>query len=173
LARVPLIDDSTEGLDPAQRRLVDAIVATRGAMIRPFEVLAHTPVLGKAVAEVGALLRYGSSLDDHDRELLILATGTAHGCAFVWDSHVDLARAAGVRAAVLDWLRDGGRPDLTDREELIVGTARELAEASTVSASRFSRLQGAFGDAGAIELVTTVGYYTMLAYVMRATDACD
>jgi 4-carboxymuconolactone decarboxylase len=173
MARVSLITERSDDLDETQRRVFDRIVASRGRMIRPFEVLLHTPEIGEAIAEVGARLRFGSSLPDHDRELLTLVVGVAHGCAFVWDSHMDLARSAGVREVVLEFLRGGPQPDLTELEKLIITSVRDLCATATMPSARFDELRDHYGDVGAVEIATTVGYYTLLGYVMGATDACD
>jgi 4-carboxymuconolactone decarboxylase len=103
--------------------------------------------------------------------LVILTAALAHGCAFEWDSHLPLARAAGVREEVLDHLLDGGG-SLTDSEALFIDFVRELCAGSTVSSETFERAKVLLGESGIVELCATVGYYTMLAMVMGACDAC-
>ena len=46
-------------------------------LLRPFEVLLHSPSMAEAVAELGHVVRFGSHLADADRELVTLATGRA------------------------------------------------------------------------------------------------
>lgn len=173
MARVRLITDR-EGLTPEQLETFDWVVESRGSMIRPYEVLLHAPGMARPAAELGARIRYESSLSDHDRELVILSAAAVHGCGFEWKSHLPLARAAGVREEVVAHLAGEDPPtgDLTGDEEMIVGFVRELCAASTVSEERFAQARDHFGEAGVVELCATVGYYTFLAYVMGATDAC-
>lgn len=171
MARVKLITDREEGLTPEQQETFDWVVESRGELIRPFQVLLHSPGVARHVAELGAKLRFDSELTDHDRELVILAAAAYHGCAFEWDSHLPLARQVGVREDVIEHLGGSGR-DLTDREALLVGFVRELCDKSTVSADRFRRTQAHLGEAGVVELCATIGYYTMLGFVMGACDAC-
>lgn len=173
MARVALIDDRDDpALTPEQRETFDWVVESRGKMLRPFEVLLHSPGIARSVAELGHKVRFESSLSDHDRELLIISAAVVHGCQFEWDSHLPLAQAAGVREEVVDLLQGRGEAELTEREALIIGAVRELCADSTLSAERFAALKDAYGDTGAVDFCATVGYYTMLGFVMGPCDAC-
>ena len=171
MARIELITEPSDELSEEQRETFDWVVESRGKMIRPFEVLLHTPEIARSVAELGGKLRFGSAVPDHDRELAILTVGVTHGCAFVWDSHIELARGNGVREEALEHLQ--GRPgELTEDEESVVGFVRELCTQSAVSDERFERLRSRYGDPVTVEMCALVGYYTMLGYTMSACDAC-
>jgi 4-carboxymuconolactone decarboxylase len=171
MARVRLITDRDPDLSPEQIETFDWVVESRGSMIRPFEVLLHSPQLARHIAELGAKVRFDSSLLDHDRELVILTVARIHGCSFEWDSHLPLARAAGVREEVIDHLVDGGGA-LTESESLFIAFVRQLCAGSTVSPETFDRANALLGVSGVVELSVTVGYYTLLAMVMGACDAC-
>lgn len=170
MARLRLITDK-EGLTPEQAETFDWIVSSRGKMIRPYEVLLHAPGLARPAAELGHMIRYEGVLSDRDRELAILTVGRAHGCQFEWDSHIDLARAAGVSPSA-ESILNGGSGDLEPGEALIIGFVQELCATSTVSEATFAAAERALGTAGVVELTSLVGYYTMLSYVMSATGAC-
>jgi 4-carboxymuconolactone decarboxylase len=172
MARIPLITERTADLSAPQAETFDWVVRSRGSMIRPFQVLLHTPAIARLVAELGAQIRFESTLSDHDRELVILTAARTHDCAFEWDSHGPLAEAAGVRAEVIAHLDTGAPVDLTDTEALLIGFVRELCTSSTVSEATFAAARDHLGDSGVVELSTTVGYYTLLGYVMGACDAC-
>lgn len=170
MPRIPLIT-TRDGLDDETASVFDWVVESRGAMLRPFEVLLHAPRLAQPVAELGHVVRYESTLDAADRELCILATGRAHGCAFVWDSHLDHARKAGVRDEAILVL-DGGPGELDPREQVLVDFARSLVARSAVGDDEFAAAAELIGRSGVIELATTIGYYTMLGYAMSVADAC-
>ncbi len=170
MARIPLITDRDD-LDGDQLAVFDWVVNSRGAMLRPFEVLLHTPALAQRVAELGHVVRYESGLDASDRELAILAAGRAHGCDFVWESHLDAARTAGVRAEAIQIL-DGGDGEFTAREQAIVDFVRTLVAISAVDDEAYRAVAGLLGTRGVVELATTIGYYTMLGYAMSVADAC-
>lgn len=170
MTRIPLITDR-EGLDADTTAAFDWIVDSRGKMLRPFEVLLQVPLLARSVAELGHVVRYGSGLNDADRELAILATGKAHGCAFVWDSHVELARSAGVSDRAIEFL-DGGEGELSERDQLLIGFVRSLVASGTVDDDAYAAAASLLGPTGVIELATTIGYYTLLGYAMSVADAC-
>lgn len=168
-SRVPLIN-SAEGADPAARAAFARIEASRGGMLRPFEVLLHAPDAAERVAELGAVVRSGTSLADADRELVTLATGRAAGCAFVWDSHLGSARAAGVGAAAIEALDRGD--DLPGREGQLARFARELCRDRRCTDETFRAVHDLVGARGTVELALVVGYYVMLGTVMGAVEAC-
>jgi 4-carboxymuconolactone decarboxylase len=171
MTRVRLYHDLTPDLSPAQRETFQWVVKSRGAMVRPFAVMLHSPLMARAVAELGAKVRFESSLSDHDRELVILTAAAAHSCEFEWDSHLPLAQAAGVSAEAVAFL--AGRPDEPATEEaLLIRFVRELIVHSTVPEDLFATTLARLGEKGVIELCVTVGYYTMLAFVMGACQAC-
>jgi len=162
---------TADDLPPDARTAHHRIVESRGEVSRPFQLLLHSPALAERVAELGHLVRFGSSLTDHDRELVTLATGRALGCAFVWESHLDAAAAAGVPAETIEMLeRDPA--SLRPRERVLVSFVDELGGSATVSKETFDAVRELLEPAEIVELALTVGYYTMLGYVMGACDAC-
>lgn len=170
MPRVPLITDRN-GLDDRQAETFDWVMESRGAMVRPFQVLLHSPEIARRIAELGHFVRFESNLEDADRELVTLAVGRAHGCAFVWDSHVEAARSAGVRDEAIAALASA-EGDLAPREHVLVSFARELISGSAVSDETFAAAHDLLGTAGVVELAAIIGYYTMLGYTMAATEAC-
>ena len=170
MARVDVLDDERD-LTPEQRTVADRIAESRGEVSRPFQLLLHTPVLAERVAELGHVIRTGSSLADADRELVTLAAGRAIGCSFVWESHLRAATAAGVAPATIAAL-DRDSADLGARERLLVSFVDELCRTRPVSEATFFAVPRLLGVPAVVELALTVGYYTMLGSVMGACDAC-
>jgi 4-carboxymuconolactone decarboxylase len=170
VSRIPLIT-ARDVLDADGRAVFDRIVESRGTTLRPFEVLLHAPAMADKVAELGHVVRFESHLTDADRELVTLATGRAHGCAFVWESHLESAGASGIGPDTIAALEGDGE-GLGAREATLVSFVKELCEASSVSDERFRAVHDLVGTSGMVELVLTVGYYTMLGYTMSAFEAC-
>lgn len=168
--RMPLIKSRDE-LEANGRIVFDRIVESRGTVLRPFEVLLHAPAMADKVAALGHVVRFESHLTDADRELVTLATGRAHGCAFVWESHLEAARAAGIDPDTIAAL-EGNGSGLGPREATFVSLVNELGETSSVSDETFRAALDLVGTSGMVELVLTVGYYTMLGYTMSACGAC-
>lgn len=171
MPRVPLLAER-EGLSEAQQTVFDWIVESRGTMIRPYEVMLHVPEMARPAAELGHQIRYEGSLSDHDRELAILAVATAHACAFEWDTHVGLARSAGVADATIDALHGGDRT-VGSPDDVIVGFVREMCATARASDAAYAAASERLGTAGVVELTTLVGYYTMLAFAINVAEAED
>lgn len=171
MARIELITERNQLSSDAQREFFDRIVASRGKMIRPFQVLAHAPAVASAIGDVGAAIRFAGTLSDHDRELVIITAAVANGCQFEWDSHHPIALEAGVRPEAAGFLQ-GEAHELTNRERVIIGYVRDLCDAGNVSDERFAEMLDLLGAEGTVELTATVGYYTLLAYVMNVAGAC-
>lgn len=168
--RVALIADA-DGLDAEARAVLERVVETRGSLLRPFQVLLHAPPLAARVAELGEVVRFGSELEDADRELATLATGRARRCPFVWTSHLDAARAAGVDPDAIALLERDGR-GTGPRGAAIVAYVNELCATGRVTGPTFDAAEGWLGERGVVELALTVGYYTMLGDTMGAVGAC-
>ncbi len=169
MSRIPLLT-ARAGLSVEQQQVFDSVTATRGTMIRPYQVLLHAPGVALPAAELGARIRYAGTLSDRDRELAILTVSTVATCGFEWDAHIDLARNAGVREEALEHLRNPAAK-LNDGEALIIGFVRELSASHTLSEATFDAAAARLGNEGVVELSVLVGYYLMLAFVMNVAGA--
>lgn len=170
MTRVPLIAGDHD-LTPEARAVADRIAESRGEVSLPFRLLLHSPALAERVADLGHLVRSGSSLSDADRELVTLATGRALGCSFVWESHVRAATAAGIPPATIAALQRDPL-GLAERERVLVSFVDELCASRTVADATFDAARRLLGIRAVVELALTVGYYTMLGSVMGACDEC-
>jgi 4-carboxymuconolactone decarboxylase len=163
--------EEREGLSPSQLETFDHIVSSRGTMIRPFAAMMHRPEIARAAADLGAVVRYESTLSDHDRELVICTTAIERNCPFEWDSHSPIARAAGVSEDTLESIRTG-EAVADPGDAVLVDFARELARTGKVSDGTFERALATLEEEGTVELAAIIGYYTMLAVFMNACDVC-
>jgi 4-carboxymuconolactone decarboxylase len=164
--------ESREQATPEQQEVYDHIGSTRGGQVgRPFAILLQRPEIARAMADLGTVIRFQSTLSDHDRELVIVTTAIERDCDFEWQAHRPLASSAGVSERTLDAV--AGRSDVTDdRNARIVAYVRALARTGSVENDTYGEAQALFGDAGVVEMTAIVGYYTLLAMVMNAAEAC-
>lgn len=170
MPRVRLIEDP-EGVSSQQSEVFGEIVASRGKMLRPFAVLLHRPEIARAAADMGAVIRYEGVLSDHVRELAICTTAIERECEFEWSAHLPLAEEAGVSQRTLEAVQ--GRTGAAEPSDSgVVEFVRELCRTGRVSSATFDDVRTRHGDDSTVELAATVGYYTMLALVMNACEAC-
>ncbi|MEJ3656122.1 carboxymuconolactone decarboxylase family protein [Actinomycetes bacterium KLBMP 9759] len=159
-------------LDPEQLALFTTIAASRAldgdTLPGPFDGMLRAPRSGAALAGLGAALRYEGVLAERVREIVILQVAAHHRSAFEWYAHAPIAVALGVDPAVLDAIRTGGPVPLDDRvEEAAAVVAAELLATGDLTDGTWGRAVAALGEAGAVEMVTLVGYYGLLAVQMR------
>lgn len=171
MPRVQLIEERAQA-SASQIDVFDHIAASRGGqMIRPYAAMLHRPEIARAAADLGAVIRFASTLSDYDRELAIATTAIERDCAFEWDSHQPLAAAAGVSELTLDAVESGS--EVSDHDDAgIVEFVRALCRSGRLDDQTFDLVLDRFGQEGVVELAALVGYYSMMAVFMSACDAC-
>ncbi len=156
-------------LTASQQAAADTVAAgPRGELIAPFIPLLRAPELMTRLQLVGEYLRFGTGLPPHLTELVILIVARRWDQDYEWGHHVPLARAARLDEDVIAALRDGGSFTGPDDVRAVWRLVSELEYRRGVSDSTFDAALRAVGDAGVIEVIATVGYYTTLAMTMNA-----
>ena len=165
--RLPLPDRAA--MNERQRETADALIAgPRKGVFGPFVPLLRSPVLLDRVARLGEYLRFESMLDARVRELVTCAAARHTSNQFEWVMHAPLAITAGVSATAIESLRQGAHPKgLAPDEEAALDFAQELLRGHGVSDATYRAALGHFGEQGAVELATVVGYFVMVCWVMN------
>ena len=165
--RLPL--PATETMSDAQQAAAQALIdGPRKGVYGPFLPLLRSPELLDRVAKVGEYLRFGSVLGDRVRELAICATARHVSNQFEWLMHAPLAQKAGVAPAVLEALRVGARPrELAADEEAALDFTHELLRTHGCSDATWQAALAQFGEQGAVELASLVGYFAMVSWLMN------
>lgn len=165
--RLPLPSD--DAMDAAQRAAAQALIAgPRKGVYGPFLPLLRAPQLLERIAGVGEYLRFGSTLDARVREFAICIASRHAGNQFEWHTHAPLAVQAGVATAAIDLLRQGARPQpLAADEALAYDVSDELLRTHGVSEPTYLRAVAQLGEQGVVELVTLVGYFVMVSWLMN------
>lgn len=168
MTRIPMLDPDT--LSPDQRKVYDAIAGgPRGGVRGPFLALLHSPALADGVQNLGAFLRYETSLGPRLSELAILVTARHWTCQYEWFAHEPFARDAGLSDGVIAAIREGRRPSFSNPDELVVyDYCRELHETRDVGDETHAAAVEAFGVGGTVELTALCGYYTLIAMTLNA-----
>jgi len=156
---------------PAEHHaIVDAIVASRGAVQGPFTMLLHCPPLAERVMRLGAYVRFEGSLDKRARLLAAMTVARELDSVYVWGAQTGLARKQGVPEATLTAIREGHSRGIPADDARIVDFTRDLVRKHRVDAASVKALQQRFGDEQFIELTGTIGYYSMLAMTVNACE---
>ena len=171
-----------DGLDPEQRELFDQIasgerasrnpnvsrVGPDGALEGPFNAMLRSARLGLALQEVGAQVRFHSSLSDRCRELAILIVATAEQSTYERYVHEQVGRSAGLTDDEMAAVRTGADPGLGDPvERAVLATVWALANHRDLDDTEFREAVGVLGERATYELLALVGYYQLLALSLR------
>ena len=170
---MPRVADLTpESLTPEQKQLAAQIAGTRGGVVRgPFAIWLRNPTIAAAADRLGTALRQGS-LDKRLFELMVLVVARHWSAQYEWFAHAKQGLAAGLTPAVVDAIRERRKPDFArDDERLIYDLVTEMNESKTLSQPAYDRAVAALGLDRVIELITAIGFYTMVAIMLNGFDA--
>jgi 4-carboxymuconolactone decarboxylase len=168
--RLPAL--SEDKLDHAQRTLLDAVRAgPRGDRVRlggPFGVYMHAPQYGELTQQLGAFLRFKTSLEPRVSEFAILCTARMWRAQYEWHAHAPLAAKAGVKPEVIADIKAGRAPKKAAKDEsAIFDLVQELYRTRRVGDRNFKRVQGFLGDRATVELVGILGYYVGVSMILN------
>lgn len=139
-----------------------------GAMTGPFNAVMHTPVFGETVQRMGEAVRFEGSISPPLREMAILMVAAKWQAEFEWRAHKGIAIDAGLSPGVIDNIEEGNLPDFEHPEEAaIYHFAKELLDEYGVSDERYKNAIEHFGEAGVVELVITLGFYTQISMLLN------
>lgn len=151
--------------------LIAANVRTR-AVTGPFAILMHQPALAEGVFSLGMGLRQNSVIGKKLLELVVLVVARRYRARYQWHAHHKSAIEAGISADAVERIRTRRAPqDLSDDEQVVYELVTELGETRTLSDDSYDRGVDTFGLTGMIELVTAVGFYSLIATTLHVFEA--
>jgi 4-carboxymuconolactone decarboxylase len=122
----------------------------------------------RRVQKVGEYIRFVCPLDKRLGEFAAIIGARAWSQQFEWWAHYRQALEAGLKREIADAIAEGRRPTgMAADEELVYDTLTELINTKGLSDTTYARAVAKFGEPGLIDLISIVGYYTMLAMVMN------
>src|SRR3977135_3983321 len=157
----------------AQRKAAEEMIAgPRRGVKGPFVPLLRSPELMDRPQEVGAYLRFQSSLDQRISELVMLVVSREWTQHFEWFVHVPLGRKAGISEDTITALAEGRRPSgMSEDEELAHDFCVELLRNKGVSETTYRRAVMKLGEKGVIDMIGVAGYFTTMSMVMNGAPS--
>jgi 4-carboxymuconolactone decarboxylase len=164
-----LPDLTPEQMTPDQRRVAEkAVAGKRGRLPAPLRAWLHSPEFGDRAQSLGEFLRYDTTLGPALTELAILVTARFWTSQYEWYAHKKLALQAGVSPALCDAIARRERPSFPDaKAELVYDYAMAMHTDRTVTQAMHDRAVAALGEAGVVELVGLLGYYTLVSMTLN------
>lgn len=167
----------TDDLDDRQRDVYDAIVGgprargpqhfalvdAEGRLEGPFNAMLAAPEVGAALQQLGAAIRYQTSLSDRVRETAILQVAVHHRCEFEWYAHERLGRALRLTDEEIAAIDAGDIPaTFTGPEQAAAEAVQALLTTRDLDDGGFAAVSRHWDERAVMELVTLVGYYELL-----------
>jgi 4-carboxymuconolactone decarboxylase len=147
------------------------LVGPDGRLQGPPAIWILSPPFAKPLEQLGLAVRFGSRLPARAREIAILLVAHHHRSAFELYAHTRAATAAGLTDADQAALAEGGEPDgLSDVESRVLRVTRRILDRGTLDDGEFRDATAVLGEDGLLELVTILGYYTMVAWQLAVFD---
>jgi 4-carboxymuconolactone decarboxylase len=169
-----------EELTPEQKALADAIrsgprggvknsaAAKPGPLGGPFNVWLRTPDIGHLIQQLGAAIRFRSSLPAKLNEMAIIITARQWSSQYEWYAHCRLALEAGLDPAIAEDIAHGRRPERMGEDERIVyDFSTELHRTQGVSDATFRAALERFGERGVVDLIAVNGFYVLVSMCLN------
>ena len=139
-----------------------------GGLAGPFNAMLYAPDVGHALQELGAAIRFRTSLTPRIREMAILVVAQAWDSAYERFSHEPIGRDAGLTEPEIEALRTGADPGFADEPERVAySVVRSLVGPADLDDHEYQAAVATLGEQALVELSTLVGYYATLALQLR------
>ena len=106
------------------------------------------------------------------REFVILMTAREWAQNYEWNAHYPIAIDEGFSPEMARAVAEGRRPEgMVDEEKILYDFCMELQHNHGVSDATYERAVSRFGEQGVVEIVSLMGYYTMLSMISNTSRA--
>ena len=157
-------------MTPQQKTMIDHLLAgeRRGSTEGPFNVFLRSPEMGDVAQQLGAQVRFHSSLPRKLSELAIITTARYWGAQFEWSAHSRNAAQAGISAATIDSIANGKQPaGLPADEAAVYRFCHELLTSRQVSDATYKAAVDTVGERGVVDLIGAMGYYSLVSMALN------
>ena len=160
-------------LDAEGQELYKAISGTRGNVVDgPFRVwLRANPELAARMNDVGAVLREAGKLDKRLFEIAVLCVARFWDARYQWAAHGPIALKLGLSQETIDAIGHGEMPaSAPSDEQAVYDLSMSLLERKSIPDDLYDSVLALIGFEQMVELVTTVGQYSLAAIVTNGFD---
>ena len=174
---VPIMASAQDRLPPIpagkltdeQKKSIADFKAARGAEVSgPFWPLLRSPDVMTRARAMGDYLRYKSVLPPRLSEFVILMTARQWTQQYEWNTHYEIAIKAGLKLEVAQSIAEGRRPEgMAEDEQILYDFCTELQHNRSITDATYARMVSKFGEAGVVDAIGIVGYYSLLAMMLN------
>lgn len=134
-----------------------------------YRTMAHHPELLAAWAPLRQHVVRDRAMSDQQSEVVILRTGFNLRSGYEWAHHVSRGRAVGMDDARIAAI-GGPLASITGEDRVLAGAVDELFANARLSQASQDAVCGLIGKAGLFDLMATVGFYSVLGFVVNSFD---
>lgn len=154
---------------PAQKAIIAPQTRPDGTALNLYTTMLNHPELYGPRARFGTYLQRDSLLDAETRELLIMRTAWNIRAEYEWAHHVEYAKSAGLSDAQIAAIATGpDAPGWNPKQRAVLTAADELRREAFISDATWTELAKFYGIKQRIEIVYTVGGYTMTGLAINS-----
>lgn len=154
---------------PEQRAMITPQLRPNGEALNLYTTMLNHPKLYGPRARFGSYLQRDGLLDPETRELLIMRTAWNIRTNYEWAHHAEPASKAGLSDAHISAIATGpSAPIWTARQRAVLSAADELRREAFISDATWAELARYYGMKERIEIVYTVGGYTMTGLAINS-----
>lgn len=169
MSRMPPLDPAT--MTPDQQRVAAEIAGARKNVRGPFPMWLRNPKLAEHANQFGVALRDHSVIGRRIFELAVITVCRAHSVQYAWSSHAPQAELQGIAPEIVTAIRENRTPVFAkDDERVTYETAKEIMAAGALSQAGYDNALKQFGEQGTVELISAIGYYTMVGIFLKSFD---
>jgi len=169
MGRLPELDENT--LSAEQRKIYDEIKSLRGQVRGPFAVWLRNAELGAGTLKLQDMFAARVKLERRLVQLMILVAARFANAQYAWFIHEPHALQHGIAQEIVDAIRERRTPNFgREDERAVYDITLELNTTQTLSAATFERGMKLFDEQRMVELVSAVGFYSMVAMTLNAFD---
>ena len=145
------------------------VAAPRSGIVGPWIPLSRSPEVMGLMMDMRSHVANRSLLSPALTEIPILIAAREWTQHFEWNAHEAIATKAGLKAEIINAIKEGRRPrQMTEQEESLYELCMELQRTKGVSDFTYDRaLKALGGEDKIVEAVALQGYYALLAMVMN------
>ena len=162
-----------EELDKEAAELYRAISGPRGGIVDgPFRVwLRANPALAARMNDVGKTLRETGKLDKKLAEIAILCVARFWDARYQWAAHGPIARKLGLSQKTIDDIGHGVRPKSAPKaQQAVYDLTTSLLERRHIPDDLYEHVLTLIEFDDMVELITTIGQYSLAAIVTNGFD---
>jgi alkylhydroperoxidase family enzyme len=159
-ARIKPVADSE--LDAKQSELVNAF-APEVRNLGLFRTMLRSVGATKALLAWANYIQSKNDLSPRQKEIVVLRTSWLTRSGYEWSHHVRFGRAAGLNPAEIAALKDKGENAWPRKEAALIAACDQLVRDHCIGRDTWAALASTLSEKQMMDLVFTVGQYTLVA----------